>query len=282
MSALWELTLDFATSYLGQAAGYFLVIGLLYLLVWRLGRSWLAARRIEGGARRAGVDGAQIRHEVFHSLVVLAVGTAQVLAIRALQEGGWLHLPADLGPWGWPGAIGMGIGLLVFNDLWFYGVHRLLHTRWLFRHVHSVHHRSVDVNPFTSYSFHGVEALLISAWVIPATLLLPLPMGVLGVLQAIGLANNVMSHLGYELLPPWWVRAPGLRWTNSATFHSMHHTGFKGNYGLFTRLWDRWLGTELPGYEATFEAAHARRPAAPPLPPEPVGPQAGHDHLEHG
>jgi sterol desaturase/sphingolipid hydroxylase (fatty acid hydroxylase superfamily) len=114
--------------------------------------------------------------------------------------------------------------------------------------------------------------MLISAWVWPMALLAPVPLTVLMVLQGIGLANNIMSHLGYELLPTWWVRVPGLRWTNSATFHSMHHTGFKGNYGLFTRLWDRWLGTELPGYEATFEAAHARRPADPTLSPEAKGP----------
>jgi 3-ketosteroid 9alpha-monooxygenase subunit B len=45
---------------------------------------------------------------------------------------------------------------------------------------------------------------------------------------------------------------PGLRWINTATFHSLHHTGFHGNYGLFTRVWDRLFGTELPGYERAF------------------------------
>ena len=141
-------------------------------------------------------------------------------------------------------------------DLWFYSVHRALHTPWLFKHVHAVHHRSVDVNPFSSYSFHVVEGALLGGWVIPAALLLPLPIPTLVAAHVVGTFNNVMAHLGYELLPAWWIRAPLLRWSNTATFHSLHHTQYKGNYGLFTRLWDRLFGTELPTYEAAFVEAH--------------------------
>jgi sterol desaturase/sphingolipid hydroxylase (fatty acid hydroxylase superfamily) len=48
------------------------------------------------------------------------------------------------------------------------------------------------------------------------------------------------------------MRTPGLKWINTSTFHNMHHSQFSGNYGLMFRLWDRLLGTELPGYEAKF------------------------------
>ena len=69
-------------------------------------------------------------------------------------------------------------------------------------------------------------------------------MELLGVLQAIGLANNVMSHLGYELLPRWLLRVPLLRWVNTSTFHNLHHTSLRGNYALMFRGWDRLLGTQ--------------------------------------
>ena len=49
-----------------------------------------------------------------------------------------------------------------------------------------------------------------------------------------------------NLLPRWWVRAPLLRWTNTSTFHNLHHTRLQGNYGLFTRFWDRLFGTFQP------------------------------------
>jgi sterol desaturase/sphingolipid hydroxylase (fatty acid hydroxylase superfamily) len=79
-----------------------------------------------------------------------------------------------------------------------------------------------------------------------------------------------MAHLGFELFPRWWVRAPILRWSNTATFHSLHHQRYTGNFGLFTRFWDRLFGTELDDYESAFVAAHAEttpdpaRTAAPP------------------
>ncbi|MGV3622795.1 MAG: sterol desaturase family protein [Archangium sp.] len=118
----------------------------------------------------------------------------------------------------------------------------------------AVHHRSVEVNPFTSYSFHPVEGFLLGAWIYPVALLVPLYLPLLGALQVIGLANNVMSHLGYELWPRWLLRVPGLKWLNSATFHSMHHTKVRGNFGLMLRVWDSWLGTALPGYDEAFLA----------------------------
>jgi len=62
----------------------------------------------------------------------------------------------------------------------------------------------------------------------------------------------VMAHLGYEFLPRWLLRVPLLRWTNTATFHSLHHTRLNGNYGLHSRLWDRLFGTEVPDYEECF------------------------------
>jgi sterol desaturase/sphingolipid hydroxylase (fatty acid hydroxylase superfamily) len=115
-----------------------------------------------------------------------------------------------------------------------------------------VHHKSVDVNPFSSYAFHAAEAVILGIWIVPVAVLLPLPLSALGLLQVIGLLNNVMSHLGYELLPRWLLRVPLLRLTNTATFHSLHHTRLQGNFGLHSRFWDRLFGTELPEYEETF------------------------------
>lgn len=246
---------SFLGAWLGQAAGYLSIAGGLFLLTRRWPVRWLAGRRLRLGGRP--LDAAQLRHELLHTLVVLGVGTALALAVTALRDRGLAHLPEAVSPGGWPAAVVAFVAVVGFNDLWFYGVHRMLHTPWWFRHVHAVHHRSVEVNPLSSYSFHVVEAVLLTGWIVPAVLVAPVPLPVLVAAQAAGLANNLMAHLGFEVLPAWWTRAPGLRWTNSATFHAMHHARYRGNYGLFTRLWDRLLGTEIEGYETTFAAAHA-------------------------
>jgi len=252
-------------AFTAQALGYFALVCAVYALVWRWGRERLRDARIPSPRR---VDRVQIRREFGHTLVTLLAGAVSAGALMWLHGAGLARLsdaPAPLRVV----AVWVVAGL-VFNDAWFYGWHRLLHRPWLFRHVHSVHHKSVDVNPFTSYSFHAVEALVLSAWVVPAAIFLPVPMAALGVLQVVGLGNNVMAHLGYELLPRWILRVPLVRWTNTATFHSLHHTRLRGNYGLHTRLWDRLFGTEVDDYEAVFLARGCVTPMSPTLPSSPL------------
>jgi sterol desaturase/sphingolipid hydroxylase (fatty acid hydroxylase superfamily) len=248
-------------NFVAQASGYFAVVGAVYLVVWRWGRERFRASRIPGPRR---VDGRQIRREVVHTFVTLLAGTTSAGAVVGLHAAGLAKL--STAPTSPVGILAWVLGGLAFNDAWFYGWHRLLHHPRLFRYVHVVHHKSVDVNPFTSYSFHAVEAVLLGAWIVPAAVLLPIPIASLGVLQVIGLANNVMAHLGYEFLPPWLVKVPLLRWTNTATFHSLHHTRSRGNFGLHTRLWDRLFGTEIADYEQVFVArsrSEHNRNAAP-------------------
>lgn len=249
----------FVQAFVTQAAGYFAVVGLVFLVVWKLGARRLSSRRIQAVQR---FDGKQLRYEVRNTLVTFAVGSSSAIVISLLHAGGHTRLTSDATSIGWPVIALSVVGLVLFNDAWFYFWHRLLHTPRLFRWVHAVHHKSVDVNPFSSYSFHAFEGFILGAWTIPFVVFVPFYLPALGLLQGFGLANNVMAHLGYELLPRWWVRAPLLRWTNTSTFHNLHHTRLQGNYGLFTRFWDRLFGTELPEYERVFTERNALGEAA--------------------
>ncbi|MEN9797736.1 MAG: hypothetical protein RL653_1432 [Pseudomonadota bacterium] len=232
-----------------QSLGYFAVVGVLFLVVWRWGRRRFQAARIPAPAR---MDAGQLRREVANTFVTFAAGTSSAGAVMALHASGRSGLVTTAVP-AWE-VLAWVAGCLVFNDAWFYGWHRLMHHPRLFRHVHAVHHKSVNVNPFTSYSFHGLEAFILGSWIVPAAAWLPMPMAALAALQIIGLGNNVMAHLGYEFLPRWILRVPLLRWTNTATFHSLHHARLKGNFGLHSRVWDRLFGTEVPDYEQVFLA----------------------------
>jgi sterol desaturase/sphingolipid hydroxylase (fatty acid hydroxylase superfamily)/ferredoxin-NADP reductase len=249
MSTVSRWLEDFLRSFAGQSAGLIALVALIYFVVWRWG-----ARRFKGARihTKRKADGRQIRGELAHTFVALAVGAATATAVTLLYKAGYTKLSNDAGRWSTLEISLLAFGLVVFNDAWFYGWHRILHHPRVFQRVHAVHHRSIDVNPFTSYSFHALEATVISLWVVPMVLVVPIYFPVFGIVQVIGTANNVMSHLGYEFLPRWLLRVPGLRWMNSATFHSLHHTEICGNYGLFFRFWDRLLGTELPGYEQAF------------------------------
>jgi sterol desaturase/sphingolipid hydroxylase (fatty acid hydroxylase superfamily) len=58
--------------------------------------------------------------------------------------------------------ISAGVRMLVLflvEDVLFYGVHRMLHIPWLYRHVHHVHHRWVRPEPHTAFYAHPLEHL---------------------------------------------------------------------------------------------------------------------------
>jgi Delta7-sterol 5-desaturase len=250
----------FVQGFVAQAVTYFAIVGVVFLVFWKWGAERFRAARIQAKRR---VDGKQIAFEVKNTLLVLLISSPVTLAVSLLYASGATKLTNDAATLGWPAIIATFVGLLVFNDAWFYGWHRLLHHPKLFRYVHAVHHKSVDVNPFSSYSFHWFEGFILGAWILPVALVVPIYLPMLGVLHGIGLANNVMSHLGYEFLPRWLLRIPLLRWINTSTFHNLHHTSFKGNFALMFRFWDRMLGTELPNYEAIFLERGAALRAAP-------------------
>ena len=141
---------------------------------------------------------------------------------------------------------------------WFYWCHRLLHHPKIFQLVHLEHHKSIDVNPFTSMSFHFAEPFLLSFWIFPVSYLFPIYAPVLGLVQIWGLLDNVKSHLGYELYPAWWNKSI-FRFLTSSTHHNLHHNKFNGNYGVHFRIWDKLLGTEFKEYENEFDKVQERK-----------------------
>jgi sterol desaturase/sphingolipid hydroxylase (fatty acid hydroxylase superfamily) len=260
VETLADLLLLVGRSFVTQTGGYFVLVGALFAVFWVWGEARLAGHKLQKQRR---VDGRQVRRELTNTLAALLVGTLNAGAVIAVVSSGHSRFTTDLAAAGGVAGVAASlVGLVLFNDLWFYGWHRLLHTPWWFRHVHSVHHKSVDVNPFSSYSFHAFEAFILSAWFIPAAVLVPLYLPAVGALQLFGMVNNLMSHLGYELLPRWWIKVPGLNLSNTSTYHNLHHLQLNGNYGLHTRIWDRVFGTEVPGYERAFVARDAAAAAA--------------------
>lgn len=253
----------FLQAFLTQTVSHFALMGLIFFVVWKWGEERFRGARIQAKKR---FNRKQFLFEAKNTLATVAIGTANAVLISLLYANGMTKISADASALGWPAIVAGFFGFLVFNDVWFYAWHRLMHHPKLFRYVHAVHHKSVDVNPFTVYSFHPVEALILGSAVIPFVVLVPIYLPVLAVLQVVGLANNVMSHLGYEFLPRWYNKIPPFCWMNTATFHNLHHTKFKGNYGLFFRIWDRLFGTELPGYEQAFIERGAALHAAPASP----------------
>jgi sterol desaturase/sphingolipid hydroxylase (fatty acid hydroxylase superfamily) len=118
--------------------------------------------------------------------------------------------------------------IMLWLDVHFYIIHRLEHeSAFLYKHVHKVHHRSFNPNPFSGHSMHPVEQLLFfSSFAL--CLVLPMPYYVLRVLKLALLIGPLAEHLG---------AITGHR-------HYLHHKYFSFNYGS-SLLFDILLETSF-------------------------------------
>ncbi|PTX53798.1 sterol desaturase/sphingolipid hydroxylase (fatty acid hydroxylase superfamily) [Litoreibacter ponti] len=251
-------------SFLAAVAINVPLIALAYYVFWYLLADRLKAWRIQL-VRRA--NAAQFRRELKNSLYVLFVNAVFAAVLTYYGTQGLTGIYLDVSDHHWSVAVLTFPVLLLFDDAWFYWVHRALHHPALYHRIHHEHHKSLDVNPLTSLSFHWAEPVLLTLWIVPVSLVFPLYAPALAVLQIYGFLDNLKSHLGYEVYPRGLNKSL-LRFLTSSTYHNLHHTKFRGNYGVHFRFWDRFMGTELEQYETRYDEIQKAKRDGRPLPAE--------------
>jgi Delta7-sterol 5-desaturase len=227
-----------------QLLRYVILAGGLFLLAQRHTPDWLKRRRIA----RTPTTTAQAWREVRYSLASIAIFGGVAVLIVGLREAGWVAQPAASSA----ASLLWVPALLVLQDAYFYATHRALHHKRLFKHLHLVHHRSVDPSPLASFSFHPGEAVVEALFAVTVALTFAPPVAALVVFQFVAFFINLYGHLGIELLPPSFARSPLFRLLNTTTHHHQHHNTTHHNFGLYFQWWDRLLGTNHPKYEQTF------------------------------
>lgn len=253
VGSLAAAVIAYAAVFAAFCVRYFTVVGGVYVLLQVVcKRRWLA-RRIQAAfpPRR------DVFHEIRWSLINGAVtGLTALLLYRLIGEGrtalyfdvadrGWLYLAATV------------VAGILGYETWIYWEHRLLHTPWLYRHVHAVHHVT-NPTAFAALSRHPVEACLEQLYFVLAILFVPLHPLAVAAMVIFFFANGIVAHMGYEFYPEGFARHRLWGWLNSSTYHNMHHSLEGCHYGNAFNFWDRWLGTYHPAYLATFAAVKAR------------------------
>ena len=204
-----------------------------------------------------------IRAEIRASLVTMLIFAGTAVLIRAGIESGSAKVALDVSDVGWTWTLLSIPVLLVLHDAYFWATHRLLHTRWLFRHVHVTHHRAHNPTPFAAFAFHPVEALVQSGFVVLVAFTIPLHLSALLVFINISFAINVLGHLGFEFYPRRASTHPVMKFLTTSTHHNLHHQKTHGNYGLYFAWWDMAFGTLRADYHAAFDIVTSRTaPAA--------------------
>jgi sterol desaturase/sphingolipid hydroxylase (fatty acid hydroxylase superfamily) len=147
--------------------------------------------------------------------------------------------------------------VLVVHDAYFYWTHRWMHAPALFRFFHWEHHKSQAPTVFTAYSFAMPEAITHGLFAVFYVALFPAAFATLIFFQFVEILHNLAIHAGVDLFPRTLVTHPRWGWLAGPTYHDLHHRTAKGNYGLYTRFWDRLMKTEHPDFVRIYDYVHS-------------------------
>jgi lathosterol oxidase len=238
-----------------SAIRYFVLAGIPFFVFYKVLSNWYSKSKIQ--SRSAAIS--DFKREIFQS-----VQTTAVLAVIGYLV---LYTPfknytliysniSDYPLWYIPLSLFLS---LVIHDTYFYWMHRLLHHKRLFRYTHLVHHQSTNPSPWTSYSFHFIEAWTEGAVLLVIVMIMPIHGFTVMLFTVTSFIINVYGHLGYEIAPKWFRGSFLFQILNTSVHHNLHHSKFKGNYGLYFRVWDRLLKTEHPDYVKEFDRIQQNR-----------------------
>jgi lathosterol oxidase len=197
--------------------------------------------------------GGQVRDNMFWSLTSgVGFWTAyEVLMFHAMANG-WapVLLWSDNPVW--------FVALLFVTPIWisfhFYWIHRALHWGPLYRLVHALHHRNVNVGPWSGLSMHPVEHIAFFSSVLIHFIVPAHPLHILFHMQHQAL-TAATSHTGFENL----LVKDRKRLALGTFHHQMHYRYFEVNYGNLEMPWDKWFGSFHDGTGAAHEKMKTRR-----------------------
>lgn len=179
----------------------------------------------------------QVRQEIFRSMLSILVFSIQAIPIPWLIKKGYFAVEFD-NAWHCLWEIPL---LFIWNEVHFYGVHWLLHRKWLFKNVHYVHHQAKEPTVFSVFSFHWVEAFLLGT-----VIFVPLALHQFHILSILSLpimsiALNLLGHCNHEFDSNKNHKHP----SRFVFRHTMHHKWSQGNFGFMLPFFDRLFKTAL-------------------------------------
>jgi len=176
------------------------------------------------------VEAGQIRREIKYSIGSILIFGFSGFPVIYLIRAGYCTLLTD-------SAFNILIGLLilnVWNEIHFFVVHRTMHLPFFMKNVHRVHHQSVIPTVYSVYSFHWLEALLLSTVPITIVPFIPFAPMAIALYPLSSILFNFSGHCNYR-----FGTGKGNSWKLFGTHHNEHHYSFKNNYGFVSDLLDK-------------------------------------------
>ena len=104
----------------------------------------------------------------------------------------------------------------------------------MMRNVHYIHHKSRVSTVYSVFSFHWLEALLLST--IPLTIVPFIPFSIVAVFiyPLVSILLNFAGHCNYR-----FGDGKGTSWKLFGTYHNEHHSRGRKNYGFSLNFLDK-------------------------------------------
>ncbi len=228
---------------------YIIVSGGFYLLFFVIKGDHFKTRRISTKLRKPH----QARKEIWNSFwssVIFAIGGTVLIY---MWKNGHTRIYDDPMEYGVAYLLLSGLVVLLIHETYYYWIHRWMHNPKVYKLVHRMHHDSIVTSPWTSFSFDPPETLIQAIFVPAMVFLMPLHYGVVMTLLILMTISATINHLDVEIFPRNFNRHPIGRWLIGATHHSLHHSEFVTNYGLYFTFWDKWMGTESKVFDKRYD-----------------------------
>lgn len=200
-----------------------------------------------------------------NSILFGLLGVATLVLILRIANVTYEGLSIALAPAAWSAwhgvysAAAYTLVLVLLDDISRYGLHRALHSRWLWP-VHRLHHSASVLTPLTFLRVHPLEKLmyqcrtaLVHGSATGSYFFLfgqhSQPWLIFGISGSVLLFNLFGANLRHSNIPLRYGRAE--KWLISPAQHQVHHSIGTScyNYGSAFAVWDRMFGSWRPGAE---------------------------------
>jgi Delta7-sterol 5-desaturase len=194
----------------------------------------------------------QVALEIQYACKSIPFVTALVVPLFLAEARGYSKLYANLSDYSLGFTILSVVGFVLFTDMLTYWIHRALHHRSVYARIHKAHHQWLVATPFASLALHPLDAFIQGLPYHLYVFFFPLHRVIFLVLFSFVNYWGISVHDGLDVAKNSWL--------NGAGHHSVHHSDFVYNYGLFFTFWD-WIGGSYkePMDDANDEPVHKKQ-----------------------
>ena len=249
---LWWIALIFARN-VGLAVLYYGGLHLYFYVANGQGTDFKYSTRGLATKSKTFLFGSQVRENMF---VTLASGVTIWSAYEVVTW--WVYANGLLPFMNWASDPVWFVALLalipMIREVHFYLVHRLLHWKPVYKLAHHLHHRNVNIGPWSGLSMHPVEHVLYFSGVLVHWVIASHPIHVMYHLFHLSF-SPAAGHSGYDRIGA----EGGKGVTIGAYMHYLHHQYFECNYGGDgLPIIDTLMGTFHDGSKEAHERMNKR------------------------